>query len=154
LTARFWAVDLADAAARDAPHADRRVEIDGPGGDRLHPDLLVRPQPHDRTLAVALLDLRDGQIQRFLLVVLQGRHSHALILAVSRPLGAPISVIVAGNTGALDTRRKYETGRPNSSGIAQRERVGHVAHSHAVSLHEHPDDVEAVGIVRATVTVD
>src|SRR5262249_8029462 len=73
---------------------------------------------------------------------------------VSRPLGGPISVIVAGNTGALDTRRKYETRLPNSSGIAQRERIGHVAHSHAIPLHEYPDDVEAVGIVRPTVTVD
>ena len=82
LAARLRSVDLADATARDAPHADRRIEVDRAGRDRLDADLLIRPQPHDRALSAALLDLGNGQIQRLLFVILQGRHSH-----FTHPLG-------------------------------------------------------------------
>jgi hypothetical protein len=56
------AVDLGDAAARDAADAGGRVQIDGPGGDggHLDPDG-VRAHAHDGPFAELLLDLGDGQ---------------------------------------------------------------------------------------------
>src|SRR5689334_7551254 len=95
ITARLRPVDLGDASSRDATHADRRIEIDRTGGNCLDADLLIRAKPHDRALPTALLDLRNGQIQRLLLVILQGRHSHfSLILSVSCSPLWPCSVIV------------------------------------------------------------
>jgi hypothetical protein len=64
------AVDLDDAAAREAAHAERDVERHGAGGDRrhvLHQRLLVA-EPHDRALAERLLDRRDGQLDRLFLL--------------------------------------------------------------------------------------
>ena len=95
LTARLRSVDLGDSTARNATHANRRIEIDRARRDGLDPYLLIRTEPHDRALPAVLLDLGDGQIQRLLLVVLQSRHSHfSLILSVSRGPLWPCSVIV------------------------------------------------------------
>src|SRR5512146_323697 len=113
LTARFRAVDLGDATARNSTHANRRIEVDCPSGNRFDSDFLVRSQPHDRALATALLDLRDGQIQRLLLVILQSRHSHvSLLLSVRRSPLSPCSVIVR-ETGAIrypNKIRKWSSG--------------------------------------------
>ena len=59
------AVDLGDAAPRDAADADGGVEVDGPGGDGgdLDPRRLGA-HPHDGALAQLLLDLGDGEVQR------------------------------------------------------------------------------------------
>ena len=77
LAARFRSVDLGDAAARNAADADGRVEVDARRSEstRRVPSL-IGAHPHDRALAAALLDLRDGQIQRLLLVVLPRGDSH------------------------------------------------------------------------------
>ena len=91
LAGRFRAEDLDDAAARDAADAERVVDADGAGGDRvdrLNGALLA--EPHDRALAELLLDLPDGQFDGF--------HLFAVLTVVTRqvcryvprsPCGAP-----------------------------------------------------------------
>ena len=65
LAGGFGAVDLGDAAARDAADADRGIEVDGAGGDGGDLDSrALRAHPHDGALAELLLDLGDGQGQR------------------------------------------------------------------------------------------
>ena len=69
LAGRFRAVDLDDAPARQAADAECDVEAEGAGGDRLHVHgLIVGAEPHDRALAVHLLDLRERVLQRLHLV--------------------------------------------------------------------------------------
>ena len=65
----FRAVDLDHAAARQAADAERDVEPERAGGDRLDLDrLLVLAEPHDRALAEVSLDLRERGLERLLLV--------------------------------------------------------------------------------------
>ncbi len=66
LARRLGTEDLHDAPAREAADAKRVVDADGAGGDgvdRLDGALL--PEAHDRPLAELLLDLADGQVDRF-----------------------------------------------------------------------------------------
>ena len=61
--------DDADAAARQAADAQRDVETERAGGDRLHVHGLVAgAEAHDRALAVHLLDLGERRLQRLHLV--------------------------------------------------------------------------------------
>src|SRR5207248_9403603 len=76
LPARFRTVDLSNATSGDTADADRGVEVDRPGRNRLDPHLTLGAEPHDRSLAAAFFDLRNGQIQRFLLVVRDRGDSH------------------------------------------------------------------------------
>src|SRR3954470_5377432 len=76
LTAGFRPVDLRDAAARDAPDADSGIQVDGSRRDRLDSHLALGAESHDGSLAAALFDLRNGQIQRFFLVVRDRGNSH------------------------------------------------------------------------------
>src|SRR3990170_1582616 len=69
LAARLGAVDLGDAPAGNAAHADGRIQVDRPGRDEIHPNPRFLPHSHDRALAEVLLDLRDGEVDRFLLLL-------------------------------------------------------------------------------------
>ena len=72
LTARLGAVDLGDSTTRNSANSDRRIEVDRAGGNRINADARrLGAHLHDRSLAAALLDLRDGQVQRFLAIVLR-----------------------------------------------------------------------------------
>ena len=69
LAGQFRAVNLDDAPARQAADAECDVEAEGAGGDRLDVHgLIVGAEPHDRALAVHLLDLRERVLQRLHLV--------------------------------------------------------------------------------------
>jgi hypothetical protein len=138
LSARLGSIDLSDATAGNAAHADRRIEIDRTGRNRLDADLLIRSEPHDRALTTALFDLRDGQIQRLLLVVLQSRHSHfSLILSVSRSPLWPCSVIVPGKRSIRYPNKIRRSGsgfKPNSEVKRHLGRVG-LARGHLRPIH-------------------
>ena len=88
LAGRFRAVDLDDAPARDAADAERDVQRDRAGRDRLdgHPRVGLA-QLHDRALAELPLDLTDGEVERLLLcpcprclpvVARRGRPDHSV----------------------------------------------------------------------------
>src|SRR5258705_4499686 len=77
LAARFGSVDLSHATARNSTDADRGIQVDRAGRYGLDADLLLLVHPHDRALATALLDLRDREVQRLLLVVCNRGHSHS-----------------------------------------------------------------------------
>src|SRR5258705_5118411 len=77
VSAGLRAIDLGDSAARYSADADRRVQIDRTGWNGLDPDLILGAEPHDRTFAAALLDLRYRQVQCLLLVVGNRRNSHS-----------------------------------------------------------------------------
>ena len=68
LARRLGPVDLRNAPARDAPHAEREVQGQRAGRDRL--DLLVGPlaQPHDGAGAELLGELRYGHVECFVFV--------------------------------------------------------------------------------------
>src|SRR6185312_4714636 len=74
--AGFGAIDLSDAAARNTADADRCIQVDSACRDRLDSHLTLGAEPHDGPLAAGLFDLRNGQIQRFFLVVRDRRDSH------------------------------------------------------------------------------
>ena len=61
-------VDLDDPALRQAADAERDVEADRAGRDRLDVERGRRSEPHDRALAEAALDLRQRGFERLLLV--------------------------------------------------------------------------------------
>ena len=64
LARRLRPEDLDDAAAREAAHAQRRIERNGAGGNhRDRHDGVLGSQPQDRTFAELLLDLPEGQLQ-------------------------------------------------------------------------------------------
>jgi hypothetical protein len=64
LARRLRAVDLDDAAARDAADAEGVVDADRAGGDGLHGDAgAVLAEAHDRALAELLFNLADGDIE-------------------------------------------------------------------------------------------
>ena len=56
-------VDLDDAAARQSADAERDVEPDTAGRDRLDLDHLALAEPHDRALAEIALDLLERRVQ-------------------------------------------------------------------------------------------
>jgi hypothetical protein len=65
LARAFRPVDLDDAAARQAADAERDVEAERAGRDRLDLDrLLVLRRAHDRALAEGALDLGERGVQR------------------------------------------------------------------------------------------
>ena len=70
LAGGFRAVDLNNSALGYAADAERGVERQRTGRDRV--DLQIGPvaKAHDRTLAEVFLDLPDGRIKRLLLVVI------------------------------------------------------------------------------------
>ena len=69
LPERFGPVNLDDAAARQPADAERDVEPERAGRDRLDLDgLLVLAEPHDGAFAEAALDLRDRRFQRLLFI--------------------------------------------------------------------------------------
>jgi len=70
LAARLGAVDLDDAPAGDAAHAEGHVEAQRPRGDHGHVDDLLAAEAHDGALAELALDLGDGKLYRFLPVLL------------------------------------------------------------------------------------
>ena len=99
LARRLGAEDLDDAAARHAADAERVIDADGAGRnrvDRLDGALLA--QAHDRALAELLLDLADGQfdgLEAFLVlavvafVLVHWRHAAPHNLA-SHQTGRPL----------------------------------------------------------------
>ena len=64
LARRLRAVDLDDAAAGEAAHAQRGVDRQRAGGDGGDVDLLAAAEPHDRALAELLVDLGEGGLDR------------------------------------------------------------------------------------------
>ena len=68
LAGGFRPVDLDDAPLGHAADAQRHVQRQRAGGDGLHVDIGVVPIAHDGTLAVQLLDLLHGGLQRLFLV--------------------------------------------------------------------------------------
>ena len=79
LARRLRAVDLGDAAARDAADAERDVERQRAGRDDR--DLVqgaALPQAHDRALAELAVDGREGQIEGLAAVALHFSHGSLL----------------------------------------------------------------------------
>ena len=70
LAGGFRAVDLNNSSLGYAADAERGVERQRTGRDRV--DLQIGPvaKAHDRTLAEVFLDLPDGRIKRLLLVII------------------------------------------------------------------------------------
>ena len=66
LAGRLRPVDLDDAAAGQAADAEREIDREGAGGERVdfHPG--VAAQPHDRAFAELLRDGRDSELDVFL----------------------------------------------------------------------------------------
>ena len=64
----FRAVDLDDAAARQAADAQRHVQRDGSGRDDRDRLTHLVAEAHHRTFAVILLDLCEGELEGFLAV--------------------------------------------------------------------------------------
>ena len=78
LTAALRPEDLDDAPLGHAADAQRDVQRKAPGGDGLHIEGGVLPQPHDSALAKLLFDLGEGGVQRLLLL-----RSHRGVLLLS-----------------------------------------------------------------------
>ena len=68
LARRFRPVDFDDPAARQAADAERDIEAERAGRDRLDLDRLLALEPHDRALAEGALDLGQGGVERLGLV--------------------------------------------------------------------------------------
>src|SRR5690606_8765170 len=68
LARAFRAENLDDTAARQPADAERDIEPDRAGGDRLDIDRGVLAQLHHRALAVIALDLAESGFQRLVLV--------------------------------------------------------------------------------------
>ena len=66
LARAFRAVNLDDPAARQAADAERDVEPEAAGRDRLDLDLLAAAEPHRRALAERAVDLRERGLERLL----------------------------------------------------------------------------------------
>jgi hypothetical protein len=87
LARRFRAVDLDDAAARQAADAQRDVQAKRSGGDHLDVlELLALAQPHDRALAELLLDLGQRDLQRLALVAVRSADPRSLDLCIHENL--------------------------------------------------------------------
>jgi hypothetical protein len=62
----FWAIDFDHPPARQPADAERDIEAERAGRDRIHLDVLVAlAQPHDRALAEIALDLGKRGIKSF-----------------------------------------------------------------------------------------
>ena len=68
LAGALRAVDLGDAAARQAADAEREVEREGAGGDDVDLEVLGVAELHDGAAAVALLDIGEGVLERLVLL--------------------------------------------------------------------------------------
>src|SRR5271168_2936454 len=78
----FRAVNFDDAAARQAADAERDVEAERTGRNRLDLHrLLVLAQAHDRALAERALDLRERRVERLGLVHKSSFHDAKIGLA-------------------------------------------------------------------------
>jgi hypothetical protein len=64
-TRGFRPEHLANPAPGKSAHAQRTVNHDVAGGNRLHVHLLARPKAHDRPVPEVLGDLLDGKIEIF-----------------------------------------------------------------------------------------
>src|SRR6266567_6924442 len=106
LAAALRAVDLDDAAARQAAEAQRHVQRDGTGRDHLdrHPRLLA--EAHDRALAELPLDLEDSGFQG--------------LVPVARPLWARLAVYCHGGLPAGFRGLRAPPAPPRSSEFRSR----------------------------------
>ena len=70
LTTGFRTIDLNNSSLGYAADAERSIECQRTGRNRI--DLKIRPvaKAHDRTLAEVFLDLPDGRIKRLFLVII------------------------------------------------------------------------------------
>ena len=68
LTGGLRSVDLHNTAPGQAADTQRQIQRQGAGGDGLHVHRALRAVAHDRPLAVHLLDLLHGRLQRLLFV--------------------------------------------------------------------------------------
>src|SRR5690606_4781635 len=66
LSGGLRAEDLDDSPSRHSAHAERDIERERPGGDRLDVQLVVGAEPHDRALTTLLLDLLEREVERLL----------------------------------------------------------------------------------------
>src|SRR4029077_12929963 len=90
LARRLGAVDLDDAPARHATHAEGRVEADRTGRDDVDRDVRdFLAELHDRALAELLLDLLQGEFERLVLFL------------VRRAAGNHVCVSFAGASGSF-----------------------------------------------------
>ncbi|CAD5267570.1 hypothetical protein BOSE46_140178 [Bosea sp. 46] len=81
LAGGFRSVDLDDTTPRQAADAERDVEAERAGRDRLDLDrLLVLAQAHDRALAESPFDLRERRIERLGLVHRRAFHEPEICL--------------------------------------------------------------------------
>ena len=64
LAGRLRAEDLDDPAPGQAADAEGEVEREGTRGDGLDADVALLAEPHDRALAVLLLDLAERHVER------------------------------------------------------------------------------------------
>ncbi|CAB4941530.1 unannotated protein [freshwater metagenome] len=92
LTRRLWAVDLDNATTRQTANAEREVEGQSAGGDRLDPHGALLAHLHDRALTKLLLDLAKRHVE-CLVAFLRERWAvrflcHRLLLLGVRPRSA------------------------------------------------------------------
>ena len=92
LARRLRAVDLGDPATRQAADAEGEVERQGAGRDRLDGHRRLVAHPHDRALAVLLVDLRQRHVERLLAVRahvlrLSGVSVVLVVIGAIRPVG-------------------------------------------------------------------
>ena len=64
LSGRFRAVDFGDPPAGDPANAQRDVQRERSGRDRLHCQMIGFPKAHDRPFAETFADLAQGAVQR------------------------------------------------------------------------------------------
>src|SRR5689334_21168179 len=157
LTARLRTVYLRDSTAGNAAHADRSVEIDGAGGNRVdaHP-CIGRSHLHDRALAAVLFDLRNRQVQRLFLVVVNsgyGRYSPFSLTfgpGFCRSAGDP-NKIRKYDVGGKDSGSNFFRGNRSDSSLisVKKEGVLDVFDPHCVFSNNEPDGVELDGIAGA-----
>lgn len=92
-TGGFRAVDLNNSALRYAADAERSIECQRTGRNRI--DLKIRPvaKAHDRTLAEVFLDLPDGRIKRLFLVIIGSLIGCFFFSIVSVPSSLCIAIL-------------------------------------------------------------
>ena len=93
LAAGLRAVDLDDAAAREAADAEGNVEGDGAGRDDLDGGAALVAEAHDRALAELALDLGEGGLEGLLAVRAGGAAllgGHGLLLVCSAGGSGPV----------------------------------------------------------------
>ncbi len=78
LARRLRTVDLDNAAPRQPADPQRNVECDRTGRDDLDGLSGLLAQPHDRALAIVLVDLGQSQVERLLTILRSGGHDVSL----------------------------------------------------------------------------